>query len=337
MEEYAYRLTMELLHMGKNVQVLCERVVDDPGNDNLDIIELGESMKKPRWLAHLLFAKKVRTWVKAFCHHNTIIHSHERISCHHVTTIHSTLYNFPSKKNFPSLRNYMNEFIERRELNSPNVYCIVPVSSMILGQITKKHFNISQKLTAPVSPGVSPINVRQKIFNPDCPVIGFMGKEWKRKGLPKVIEVWRKLRQRIPLSKLCLAGFSPTESLGLSEEEKKHVRLLGWQVDKKKFFDHVDLLLHPARIEAYGMVIAEAMTLSIPVLCSSQCGASSDVSCDSGKVLDCDAPSSDWADCVARVLDAKRPSKPFRRTWATVSQEYVETYQSIELGYNEHE
>ena len=42
-----------------------------------------------------------------------------------------------------------------------------------------------------------------------------MGKEWKRKGLPKVIELWRELRKENTSAKLCLAGFSTDADIGL--------------------------------------------------------------------------------------------------------------------------
>ena len=88
--------------------------------------------------------------------------------------------------------------------------------------------------------------------------------------------------------------------------------------NKSDFFDQIDILLHPARIEAYGMVIAEAMSLGIPVACSNQCGASKDVSGNHGKTLDYDSTDSDWADCVASVLGAGPPEKPFQRSWKDV-------------------
>jgi glycosyltransferase involved in cell wall biosynthesis len=36
------------------------------------------------------------------------------------------------------------------------------------------------------------------------------------------------------------------------------------------FYQHADVLLHPSRFETYGMVIAEALTARLPVLCSGQ-------------------------------------------------------------------
>ena len=121
MEEYAYRLTCELSRIGVKVYVVCEEKIDEPEDGTIEIVQLGKSLRKPRWLSHLIFAKKVRNWVMINAGQNTIIHSHERINCHQVTTIHTTLYNFPPKRKFPSLRNYLNEHIESRELNCASI------------------------------------------------------------------------------------------------------------------------------------------------------------------------------------------------------------------------
>ena len=228
------------------------------------------------------------------------VHSHERIACHDITTIHSTLFNFP-RKGLPGLRKYMNEYLERRELLAPSIRKVVPVSGIIERQIKAKHPETSSIVSLPIA-HVPEIKAKFKSFDPQKPIIGFIGKEWRRKGLPKVIAVWRKLRNHIPRAKLCLAGFSPSEPIGLSSEEKRCVHILGWIENKSDFFDQIDILLHPARIEAYGMVIAEAMSLRIPVACSNQCGASKGVSGNHGKALDYDSTDSEWVHCVASVL-----------------------------------
>ena len=328
MEEYAYRLSHELLERGASVTVLTEQEMTKPKDPAIKIVRFQASPVKPRWLSHLLFSRKISEWIKRNPSEKRIVHSHERIACHDITTIHSTLFDFP-RKGLPGLRTYMNEYLERRELLAPSVKKIVPVSGIIEGQIKAKHPDTSSIVSLPIAPGVSEIKAKLKSFDPQKPIIGFIGKEWRRKGLPKVIAVWRKLRKHIPMAKLCLAGFSPSEPIGLSSEEKRYVHMLGWIENKSDFFDQIDILLHPARIEAYGMVIAEAMSLGIPVACSNQCGASKDVSGNHGKTLDYDSTDSDWADCVASVLGAGPPEAPFKRTWSTVSQEYEKAYKCI--------
>jgi UDP-glucose:(heptosyl)LPS alpha-1,3-glucosyltransferase len=271
MEEYVFRLTEELCKRGVKVKVLCETQVTETENE-IKVIQLGQSIKKPRWASHIMFSQKVSNWVNKHSNSNEIIHSHERSSCHHVTTIHSTLFNFP-RKGLPTFRKYMNEYLEKREMNSNNLKKIVPVSQLIAEQIKEKFPFTKNILSHPIPPGVAKINTSKKKFDIQMPIIGFIGKEWKRKGLLKVIEIWREVTNKYPNTKLCLAGFPKTDDIGLSIEEIKKVELLGFVQNKEVFYSKIDMLLHPAKKEAYGMVIAEACSLGIPVICSKECGA----------------------------------------------------------------
>ena len=330
MEEYAYRLTCELSRIGVKVNVVCEEKIDEPEHGTIEIVQLGKSLRKPRWLSHLIFAKKVRNWVMINAGQNTIIHSHERINCHQVTTIHTTLYNFPPKRKFPSLRNYLNEHIESRELNCASIRKIVPVSALIAGQITEKYSSSRHNLAPPIPPGVSDLNMIKKEYDSEVPVIGFMGKEWKRKGLPKVIEIWRELRKEMPLARLCLAGFPTNEPIGISEDELKFVDLLGHVVRKEDFYEKIDILLHPAQREAYGMVIAEALSVGIPVLCSRQTGASKLLS--SNHTLNYQDPFGLWCDFLKKIIlqpygDVVPQTKA--KSWPDVAQDYFSCYKSL--------
>lgn len=272
MEEYAFRLTEKLSKMGIKVKVLCEVQLTST-QDDIVVIELGKGISKPRWLSHIQFSNKVSIWVKNNVKRNEIVHSHERISCHHVTTIHSTLFNFP-RKGLPSLRKYMNEYLEKREMSSKRLKKVVPVSHLISKEIKVKFPFVKNVLNKPIPPGISPINCSRKKPIANMLIIGFIGKEWKRKGLPKLIQIWRAITPKYPNSKLCLAGFPKNEDIGLTNEEASKVELLGFVHKKEDFYSKIDLLLHPAKKEAYGMVIAEACSLGIPVVCSKECGAS---------------------------------------------------------------
>ena len=333
MEEYAFRLTNKLSTLGVKVQVVCEEKVHEPEDKKVQISELGKSLDKPRWLSHLLFAKKVRKWERLHAQIDTIIHSHERIDCHHLTTIHSTLYNFPSRRKLPSLRNYFNEYIESRELTSSSVQKIVPVSKLIAEQIESKYARISHRLAPPISPGVSPINVVKKKLEPESPVLGFMGKEWKRKGLPKVIGIWRELRKEYPLARLCLAGFPINEPIGISEDELRFVDLLGHVGRKEDFYEKIDILLHPAQREAFGMVVAESLSIGIPVLCSKETGASDLLNLE--YTLNCQDAIGLWCDVLKGILAQPKDNFPKRSkidSWQQVASKYYSSYKNLVDG-----
>ena len=58
---------------------------------------------------------------------------------------------------------------------------------------------------------------------------------------------------------------------------EKDYDLLGYVDDKPKFFESIDVLVHPAKLRL-GMVITEALSFGVPVLCSSECGAAEIIS-----------------------------------------------------------
>lgn len=330
MEEYVYQLACELINQRIPLIVLCEINLSKEDFDKQVVIELGERLKKPRWLSHLIFSRKVGNWIKEFSDNDSIVHSHERINCHHATTIHSTLYNFQNKPSIPSLRNWMNEFLERRELKNAQV--IIPVSSMIGDQIRIKYPDLSEKIADPVPPGVSPINAKRKIFNPDSPVLGFMGKEWERKGLPKVIDIWRELRKNIPNLQLCLAGFSINEKIGLSKDEMISVRILGYLSAKEDFYSKIDILVHPAKKEAYGMVIAEALSLGIPTICSKECGIASSINKVNMLTLSENEENDAWVNLILKLFnqyDLLSTSFVLDLSWSKISEKMIEIYSSI--------
>ena len=153
MEEYVFRLAEELSKFGHKVKVLCEFQVTQ-ANQQVQVIQLGKSLEKPRWFSHVQFSNKVSKWLNSYESKSHLIHSHERIYSHHLTTVHSTLFNFP-KKGLPSFRKYMNETLEKRELFSKNVKKIVPVSKIISEQIKTKFPESESRLSYPIPPGVN--------------------------------------------------------------------------------------------------------------------------------------------------------------------------------------
>ena len=215
-----------------------------------------------------------------------------------------------------------------------NVQAIVPVSTIIKGQISEKFTNAISTLSNPINPGVDQIELSNKYpDNRRVKTIGFIGNEWKRKGLEKVISIWRMLKKTNHEYSLILAGFDPSTDIGLSTEEKNDVQILGWIDDKAEFYSQIDILVHPAKREAYGMVIPEALSLGIPVLCSKECGAAETITEGQGDSLMHNEPDHIWADLVTKLL-ANEPSRNTRyeRPWSKVAKEYMEIYREISLA-----
>ena len=328
MERYVWELTLQLRQLGHRVTVLCERChADKP--EGITIVELGEIVQRPRWLAALRFDRRVMRWLAKNRQADSLIHSHERISAHDITTFHSspfaTVLGKPWWK-IISLRVAMHLFLEKRELS--NARCIVPNSQITKQQLIYYYPQFQYKLTEPIMPGVATGLQRELRSVPtDGGVIGFVGKEWKRKGLAIAVAIVNKLRLTRPNLQFFVIGPNIDEVKHLFADWKDGYVLKGWgdQADFAEF----DVLLHPAKAEPYGMVISEAMAAKVPVVISDVCGASAHVTATAGDILSLNAPIDVWVSALEHQLRRTENVPQFERSWLKVAQEYESRWRSM--------
>jgi UDP-glucose:(heptosyl)LPS alpha-1,3-glucosyltransferase len=155
--------------------------------------------------------------------------------------------------------------------------------------------------------------------------VGFVGKEWKRKGLEQAAAIAAELRRRRPDLELWVVGPSPEEVESLFAGWDGGYRLLGWSSDFT-VYPQLDLLLHPARAEPYGMVIAEAMAAAVPVVISDRCGIAPDVRREAGAVLPLEAPLAQWVAACEQQLGRCAAPPSFVRGWEQVAREQLAIY-----------
>jgi len=333
MERYVWELTRALVAAGHPVTVLCERL-HAPAPPGIVVHELGEVRPRPRWLALLRFSRRVERWLREHPRPGTLVHSHERLGVHQVTTFHgppfANVLDRPWRR--PSLRAWMHLRLERRELLGPTVRAVVPNSQLIAQQLRRYYPAVGERLTAPVPPGVAAGPMRPARAVPaDGGVIGFVGREWQRKGLDLAAEIVAALRRQRPRAELWVIGPDPAEVRELFSGWDGGCRLLGWSSDPG-IYAGMDLLLHPARAEPYGMVIAEAMASAVPVVISDRCGIAPDVTPEAGSVLPIDAGIAAWVDACDLQLGRSRPPPPFERGWDRVAREQLAIYRDIGGG-----
>ncbi len=328
MERYVWETTLELAKLGHEVQVLCEYCATEKP-EGIKVHELGKMFYRPRWLYYWRFAWSVKKWLGSHPQPDWIIHSHERVSVHDVTTFHGPP--FASVREKPwwkkvSLRVAMQLYMERRELRVAK--CIVPNSSIIARQLTLYYPEYAEKLVQPVVPGVLPSAVREPRKVPrDGGIIGFVGKEWKRKGLQKAVEIAAALRCARPNLEFHVVGPDKSEVQYLFSDWQGGYRLVGLSSHVK--YAGFDVLLHPAIAEPYGMVISEAMAACVPVVISDACGAADQVTLDAGTVLPLSSSIETWADAVEHQLTRDTPVSRYEHGWERVAQEYEHIYSEI--------
>lgn len=330
MERYVWEVTQELRNLGHEVLVLCEVCMAEIP-EGVTVVELGVCAPRPRWLALLRFGKRVADWLVKHPQPGSLIHSNERLSCHDVTTFHgppfATIFERPWWR-WLSIRVAMQLFLERRELTVASR--IVPNSQFIKQQLADYYPAMRDKLTEPVVPGVVSPSVRAaRIVPQDGGVIGFVGKEWQRKGLPFASEIVKRLRISRPNLKFRVIG-PAVENVQSLFDDPVNDQLLGWS--NVAHYAEFDVLLHPAKAEPYGMVISEAMAACVPVVISDMCGAAPQVGAEAGAVLSLNAGTDAWVNEVDKQLKRSTAVPQFVRSWREVAQEYEIIYRGIGDG-----
>lgn len=340
MENYVWELTHSLAANGVNVHVLCLES-HDPIDSRVVVHHLSCSRRqKPRWLAMLLFSRGVSKWIKQFNLEDFIIHSHERTAVHHLTTIHGT---FIAKRRSKlkwfhlSPRILVWVWLENRELCRKNVRFVVPNSSYIEKQIHFLYPSSSSRVVSPICPGVDIITrkrVNDNIASHEY-TVGFMGVEWKRKGLKKIIEIMSAIKEKTTFPvKLIVAGPCRSDIEHFFEGAEFSFELVGF-IDRGAFFDRIDVLVHPAKKEAYGMVVAESTHYGVPVVVSSNCGVASEVTPSSGYVLDLSQSCDQWAETIISFRQYSGHVDPIGKTWKQITYSYMALYNRIEKFYGE--
>lgn len=99
----------------------------------------------------------------------------------------------------------------------------------------------------------------------------FQGRFHQQKGVLELIEIWRRVVNKIPTAKLAMIGDGPLmKSVKLkvkSENLEKKVKFFGYVFDgleKNRIFKQSKIVVHPAIYDSGGMAPAEAMAVGLP-------------------------------------------------------------------------
>ena len=337
MESYVWHLSHALAERHCRITIVCEKAHAQALPGSIKVIEIGALPPKPRWVLYWRFANQVEAVVQSIRRQGEcLVHSHERSISHDLTTFHSMPFAGIKDKSIwrrLSIRIWAYLRMEARELGvAPNpAVSIVPVSAVIANAISKHYPSVVNQIAHPISPGVMAIPQRpQRIVCVDGGTIGFIGKEWGRKGFALFLEVAKQLQLQRPNLRVLVLGPEEAEVAHLCQDYPGEIEFLGWQ-PSAQFFQELDLLIHPASSEAYGMVIAEAMACHVPVLVSDACGAAKDVSAQHGTVLSLHHSVGEWSKAGDALLRNSQSMAGYLRPWAQVAAEYEAQYHAISL------
>lgn len=121
------------------------------------------------------------------------------------------------------------------------------------------------------SPG--PENRRSRLgIEPDAPVIGFVGRLTRDKGVPELIEAFESILLAEPRARLLLVGWFDTSEDALSAALRvyilthPHIDCTGFVPDTAPYYRAMDILVLPTWREGFPNVVLEAAATGIPVV-----------------------------------------------------------------------
>jgi glycosyltransferase involved in cell wall biosynthesis len=128
------------------------------------------------------------------------------------------------------------------------------------------------------SPGTSPVRAQFSIPR-DAPIIGFVGRLTRDKGLPELIAAFDRILLAEPSAHLLLVGWFDRAEDALDAELRRriltHPRIhcTGFAADTAPYYRGMDLMVLPTWREGFPNAILEAAATGIPVITTLSTGA----------------------------------------------------------------
>ena len=157
----------------------------------------------------------------------------------------------------------------------------------------------------------------------DSTLLLFVGSDFQRKGLDRAIEALAELKDSSTHLVACGkcspdAYLHQAKQLGIDSQ----VHILGPRDDISEWMFISDLLVHPARQETAGMVLLEALTYNLPVICTENCGyaqATYDAGCAS---LSKQCSTEEFSHKILHTLNFQPTLKQSIQEWTSQSGRY---------------
>lgn len=211
-----------------------------------------------------------------------IIHSHRLLPVADVITLGFPLCwieeGMPGKKKTP-----IHPLYKRLEKETVRVAkCLIATSPLAL-ELWVEHYPEYETKFELIRPGVDTRAIestdrdearaslaRRFGMDPSLPLLLFVGNDWKRKRLPECLEAISLLS--FPAN-LIVAGHGGKDA-SMRRRENDRIRFVGTiAAGIERFYAGADCLLFPSRLENFGMVVTESLSVGTPVITSSRTGA----------------------------------------------------------------
>lgn len=182
--------------------------------------------------------------------------------------------------------NWYGPVLDKKIYTHKNTDCFLAISDMAAEEI-KTNYNISEKKIKVIPNGVdasrfpnkiSPLERRRARDNlnllPGQKAIGFSATNFELKGLRPTLYALTKL----PVNYLLIVAGNRkphkyaklAKSLGVD----KRVKFIGYRKNPLTFYSALDVFCHPSAYDTFANVVAEALVTGVPVVTTTQVGAS---------------------------------------------------------------
>ena len=125
-----------------------------------------------------------------------------------------------------------------------------------------------------------PADMRDQLgISRHVPVVGFVGRLTRDKGVPELIEAFDEVLRKIPSARLLLVGWFDKSEDALSEKLRQRIesdlRIIctGFVADTAPYYRAMDLMVLPTWREGFPNVVLEAAATGIPVITTLSTGS----------------------------------------------------------------
>lgn len=298
---------------------------------------------RPRWINQLWFAGM--TWWATRVGFD-VVHSHENTWHGNVQTVHV----LPVKHNlFSDVHGLKRAARFLKVVTSPRLlaylwlesmrYAVRPGRAVVLisetlRTIFLRSYPDAWAMTSVITPGIelpafpvdaaARLKARKQLELPEHrPCILFVGNDFRKKGLPALMEVMRLLKDDVVLAVVGDSAQLPVfQEQAVRDGLASRIFFLGALKDVSPAYRAADCLVHPTLEDTFAMVVLEAMAHGLPVAVSSAryCGISGVLTHDANAViLENPADTQALATSVGRLLGdeaLKQTLEPAARRFA---------------------
>lgn len=296
-ERYAIALVEQLAEQHE-VHIFAQTIQHNHPQVQYHLI--GMPLRRPRWINQIYFA--TATWWATRQGFN-IVHSHENTWHGNVQTVHvlPVKYNLFHNKHgmhrvlrwikvatSPRLLAYL--ALEKMRFSLQKPRAIISVSNTLNEVMLQTYPEATTGLKV-IPPGIDAIPGRASSAKKAAarekfklPLTGrcilFVGNDFRKKGLPTLIQTLTKLPDDVFLA---VAGHSAQrpemDQIIKSEGLEKRVLFLGAVSNINEAYQAADFLVHPTLEDTFAMVVLEAMAHGLPVVVSNAayCGIAAEL------------------------------------------------------------